>query len=76
MKSEKPQQPVTIEEMSECERREVAFWKKTIVEWRAFRSQEGKKEELDQIFLEELQAQYDYRTPRCRCSADPHKYDG
>ncbi|MCI8985995.1 MAG: DDE-type integrase/transposase/recombinase [Lachnospiraceae bacterium] len=58
MKSEKPQQPVTIEEMSECERREVAFWKKTIVEWRAFRSQEGKKEELDQIFLEELQAQY------------------
>ncbi len=58
VRPEKPQALPTLEEMSECERREVAFWKKTIAEWRAFRSQEGKKEELDKIFLKGLQEQY------------------
>ena len=58
MKPEKSQELPTLEEMSEGERREVAFWKQVIAEWRAFRSQEGKKDELDRIFLEGLQEQY------------------
>ncbi|MCX4341407.1 MAG: Mu transposase C-terminal domain-containing protein [Lachnospiraceae bacterium] len=57
-KPDRTQELPTLEEMSECERREVAFWKKTIAEWRAFRSQDGKKEVLDQEFLEQLQRQY------------------
>lgn len=48
----------TLEEMSECERWEVAFWKRTIEEWRAFRNRGGSKSEADEIFLKKLQEQY------------------
>lgn len=57
-KPEKPQIALTLEEMTESERREVAFWKRTIEEWRAFRSRGGSKAEADQIFLARLQEQY------------------
>lgn len=48
----------TLEGMSEEERREVAFWRNVISDWLAFRSQPGKKEELDKQFYEELQERY------------------
>lgn len=54
----KPVIEISWEEMSETERWEVAFWKKTIEEWRAFRSQGGSKAEADQIFVKKLQEQY------------------
>lgn len=57
-KPDRAQELPTLEEMSECERREVAFWKKTIAEWRTFRNREGLKAEADEIFLKWLQEQY------------------
>lgn len=57
-KSEKPQIALTLEEMTESERREVAFWKNIIEEWRAFRNRGGSKAEADQIFLQKLQERY------------------
>lgn len=57
-KPEKPQITVTLEEMSEDERREVAFWKNILTDWRAFRSRGGLKAEADQIFLQKISGQY------------------
>lgn len=54
----KPTIEISLEDMTESERWEVAFWKKTIEEWRAFRSRGGSKAEADQIFLKKLQEQY------------------
>lgn len=54
----KPPIEISLEDMTESERWEVAFWKKTIEEWRAFRSRGGSKAEADQIFLKKLQEQY------------------
>lgn len=54
----KPPVEISLEDMTETERWEVAFWKKTIEEWRAFRSRGGSKAEADQIFLKKLQEQY------------------
>lgn len=54
----KPTIEISLEDMTETERWEVAFWKKTIEEWRAFRSRGGSKAEADQIFLKKLQEQY------------------
>ena len=48
----------TLEGMSEEERREVSFWKNVISDWLAFRSQSGKKEDLDKQFYEEMQERY------------------
>lgn len=55
---EKPRITLTLEEMSEDERRQVAFWKKTIEEWRAFRSRDCCKAEADRIFVERISEQY------------------
>ena len=57
-KPDRTQELPTLEEMSEGERREVAFWKKTIEEWRAFRNCGESKAEADETFLKELQEQY------------------
>lgn len=57
-KPERIRELPTLEGMSEEERREVAFWKNVISDWLAFRSQPGKKEELDGQFYEELQERY------------------
>jgi len=57
-KPEKPQITVTLEEMSGEERREVAFWKNLLTDWRAFRSRGGLKAEADQIFLQKISEKY------------------
>lgn len=57
-KPQKPQIMLSLEEMSESERREVAFWKKTLSEWRTFRNRGGPKAEADRVFVEGLQEQY------------------
>lgn len=57
-KPERIRELPTLEGMSEEERREVAFWKNVISDWLAFRSQPGKKEDLDTQFYEELQGRY------------------
>lgn len=54
----KPQITITLEEMSEEERREVAFWKNVLTDWLAFRSRGGSKAEADQIFLKKVSEQY------------------
>lgn len=48
----------SLEEMSAEERREVARWKNILEEWRMFRSQPGKKEELDKAFVEQAKGKY------------------
>lgn len=55
---EKPKITLTWEEMSLDERREVAFWKKTLEEWRAFRNRDCCKAEADKIFVEQISGQY------------------
>ncbi len=57
-KPERIRELPTLEGMSEEERREVSFWKNVISDWLAYRSQPGKKEELDTQFYEELQERY------------------
>ncbi len=57
-KAERIRELPTLEGMSEEERREVSFWRNVISDWLAFRSQPGKKEELDTQFYEELQERY------------------
>lgn len=47
-----------LEEMSAEERREVARWKNILEEWRMFRNQPGKKEELDIAFVEQAKEKY------------------
>ena len=55
---EKPRITLTLEEMSEDERRQVAFWKKTLEEWKAFRNRNCCKAEADRIFVERISEQY------------------
>lgn len=57
-KPERIRELPTLEGMSEEERREVSFWKNVISDWLAFRSQSGKKEDLDKQFYEEMQERY------------------
>ncbi len=57
-KPEKPQITLTLEEMSEDERRQVAFWKKTLEEWRTFRNRDCCKAEADRIFVARISEQY------------------
>lgn len=57
-KPEKPRAALTLEEMSEDERKEVARWKNILEDWRAFRLQPGKKAELDQMFIDQIRGQY------------------
>ena len=54
----KPEIVLTLEEMSESERREVASWKNILTEWNAFRNRGGPKWEADQIFVERISEQY------------------
>lgn len=55
---EKPKITLTLEEMSEDERRQVAFWKKILGEWKTFRSRDCCKAEADRIFVERISEQY------------------
>ncbi len=54
----KPRIEISWEDMTETERWEVAFWKKTIEAWRAFRERDCCKGEADKAFLKKLQEQY------------------
>lgn len=57
-KPERQKDLPSLEEMSEGERREVARWKNILEEWRAFRGQPGKKEDLDRAFVEQARGKY------------------
>lgn len=57
-KPEKPKATISLEEMSEGERREVAFWKNILAEWKEFRNRGGSKMEADQIFVQQVSERY------------------
>lgn len=57
-KPEKPQITLTLEEMSEDERREVAYWKNILEEWQAYRSRGGLKSEADEAFIKIISEKY------------------
>lgn len=57
-KPEKPKVTISLEEMSEGERREVAFWKNILAEWKEFRNRGGSKMEADQIFVQQVSERY------------------
>lgn len=57
-KPEKPQITLTLEEMSEDERREVAYWKNILEEWQAYRSRGGLKSEADAAFIKIISEKY------------------
>ncbi|MCM1121808.1 MAG: Mu transposase C-terminal domain-containing protein [Eubacterium sp.] len=57
-KPAKPQVIVSLEQMSEEERREVAFWKNILTEWRDFRNRGGSKKEADQLFVQQISERY------------------
>ena len=62
---EEPQRPQIVpkflEELSAEERKESAFWKRTLEEWREYRNSPGKKAELDEKFVIYLQTTYPER---------------
>ncbi len=51
----------SVEEFSSDERKEAAFWKRTLEEWREYRNGPGKKAELDEKFVIYLQTTYPER---------------
>ncbi|MCM1304596.1 MAG: Mu transposase C-terminal domain-containing protein [Lachnospiraceae bacterium] len=54
--------PDNTEELTEQEREEVAFWKRTVAEWDGYRaSYPGKKAEADEKFVRYLQTAYPER---------------
>lgn len=57
-KPERQKDLPSLEEMSDSERREVARWKNILEEWRAFRGQPGKKEDLDRAFVDQAKGKY------------------
>lgn len=58
-KPEKPQITLTLEGMSEDERREVAYWKNILAEWKAFRQNTGGlKAEADAEFVRIISDRY------------------
>lgn len=62
---EEPQRPQIVpkflEELSAEERKESAFWKRTLEEWWEYRNSPGKKAELDEKFVIYLQTTYPER---------------
>ncbi|MDD3415512.1 MAG: Mu transposase C-terminal domain-containing protein [Lachnospiraceae bacterium] len=58
-KPEKPYLiPENVEQLTEDERSEVAFWKKILNEWDDYRSQPGKKSEIDEKYVTFLNTSY------------------
>lgn len=51
--------PENTEELTDAERQEVAFWKRTLEEWQEYRNcREGRKDEMDEQFIRHLKEVY------------------